>query len=361
MAKTHWPQARPNSGVLCPKHCWRPHPKGREDTALPCSGLRCLPRPVVAPAPTWALLKHSRMYICSVDTCRTQSPNCSSAWPSHVHCSRRGFVHSQPSWLWPARDSVSARDGDQPCRALPAHHLWLSCPGGSGHTPGLSTHSAGRSQQTQPGGSSAPLGKTSQGYPCNRAGTQASSAGTGPAPSPPAHLPPRLFPAPGHGGAREAQVRIQDSLAASGLLTPPSLSPRPGLCPAPAAAYPAPAAGRGRTAAGAPPTRPSCSACLGESGWGSTARSAPRCLLPAKTALASGAGPPGSACHGHQLQSGLGPSPVAISHPPADSHSSEPGLTPRHTGLAAHSSPLPVPSRECASAHRQHPRALHAP
>lgn len=76
-----------------PKRRWEPPQKAAPATALPPRG----------PAPTSALLKRSRMYICSVDTWRTQSPKRSSAWPSHVHCSCRGLEHTQPGRLWPAR------------------------------------------------------------------------------------------------------------------------------------------------------------------------------------------------------------------------------------------------------------------
>lgn len=37
---------------------------------------------------TFRSLRYSSSHICMVDTCRVWSPNCSSALPSHVHCSR---------------------------------------------------------------------------------------------------------------------------------------------------------------------------------------------------------------------------------------------------------------------------------
>ena len=50
-------------------------------------------------------LKCSSSHICTVDTCSVWSPNCSSARPSHVHCSRRCGPTSKTGWFWPGRVS----------------------------------------------------------------------------------------------------------------------------------------------------------------------------------------------------------------------------------------------------------------
>lgn len=57
-------------------------------------------------------MKPRRMYICRVETLRRQPWYSSSAWPSHVHCRRRGLVCSSPKRLWPGREGEEGHGGE---------------------------------------------------------------------------------------------------------------------------------------------------------------------------------------------------------------------------------------------------------
>lgn len=76
-------------------------------------------------------LKFSSSHICTVDTCSVWFPNCSSARPSHVHCSRRCGPMSRTGWFWPrqvSRRRVETRNGRN--KGLRCQALLLLVPAG---------------------------------------------------------------------------------------------------------------------------------------------------------------------------------------------------------------------------------------